>query len=102
MKKILLSVALTLASSITAYAQEPVHVVADRGVADQPKTTAGPGQPNEPLGGQPPAGSSPSVKDWDYEIKRHRAFEAVLWNMPAVAIYSLRRAAFDGLGMKDN
>jgi hypothetical protein len=65
-------------------------------------TVAGAGQPNEPLGGQPPAGSTPSVKDWDYEIKRHRAFEAVLWNMPAIAIYSFRRAAFNELGMKDN
>ena len=58
--------------------------------AQRSPTTAGAGQPNEPMGGQPPPGSSPSVKDWDYEIKRHRAFEAVLWNMPAVAIYSLR------------
>src|SRR5262245_19096811 len=70
--------------------------------AQQSPTTAGAGQPNEPMGGQPPPGSSPSIKDWEYEIKRHRAFEAVLWNMPAVAIYSLRRAAFDELGMKDN
>jgi len=26
----------------------------------------------------------------------------VLWNMPAIAIYSFRRAAFDNLGIKDN
>src|SRR5262245_43502467 len=56
----------------------------------------------EPVGGQPPAGSAPSVKDFDYQIKYQRAFEAVLWNMPAIAIYSLRRAAFTELGMKDN
>jgi hypothetical protein len=56
----------------------------------------------EPLGGQPPAGSKPSVNDFDYQIKYHRAFEAVLWNMPAIAIYSFRRAAFADLGMKDN
>jgi hypothetical protein len=42
------------------------------------------------------------VGDWKYEVTRQRAFEAVLWNMPAIAIYSLRRAAFDELGMKDN
>jgi len=65
-------------------------------------TVAGPGQPNEPLGGQPPAGSKPSVTDWDYQIKYQRAFEAVLWNMPAIAIYSFRRSAFDDLGLKDN
>ncbi|WP_244669886.1 DUF1254 domain-containing protein [Kaistia sp. 32K] len=56
----------------------------------------------EPLGGQPPVGSAPSVRDFDYQIKYHRAFEAVLWNMPAIAIYSFRRSAFDDLGAKDN
>lgn len=56
----------------------------------------------EPLGGQPPKGSRPSIKDFDYQIKYQRAFEAVLWNMPAIAIYSFRRAAFTELGMKDN
>jgi hypothetical protein len=56
----------------------------------------------EPLGGQPPAGASASVKDFDYQVKYQRAFEAVLWNMPAVAIYSFRRSAFNDLGAKDN
>jgi hypothetical protein len=56
----------------------------------------------EPLGGQPPDGAKRSVKDFDYQIKYHRAFEAVLWNMPAIAIYSFRRAAFTNLGIKDN
>ena len=58
--------------------------------------------PQEPLGGQPPAGSSPSTKDFDYQIKYQRAFEAILWNMPAISIYSFRRAAFENLGYKDN
>ncbi len=56
----------------------------------------------EPLGGQPPPGATCSIRDFDYQIKYQRAFEAVLWNMPAIAIYSLRRAAFTDLGMKDN
>src|SRR5262249_22399177 len=56
----------------------------------------------EPLGGQPPAGATASVKDFDYQIKYHRAFEAVLWNMPAIAIYAFRWAAFTHLGCKDN
>jgi hypothetical protein len=56
----------------------------------------------EPLSGQPPKGSSPSVKDFDYQVKYQRAFEAVLWGMPAAAIYSFRRAAFEDLGLKDN
>jgi hypothetical protein len=55
-----------------------------------------------PLGGEPPAGATTSVKNFDYQIKYQRAFEAVLWNMPAVAIYGFRRAAFDNLGLKDN
>ncbi|WP_413991707.1 DUF1254 domain-containing protein [Labrys okinawensis] len=64
------------------------------------EATAQEGQ--EPLGGQPPAGSACSVRDFHYQIAYQRAFEAVLWNMPAIAIYSFRRAAFDNLGMKDN
>ena len=56
----------------------------------------------EPLGGQPPPGATASVKDFDYQIKYQRAFEAVLWSIPALAIYGFRRAAFDDLGLKDN
>lgn len=56
----------------------------------------------EPLGGQPRPGARRSIEDFDYQIKYQRAFEAVLWNMPAIAIYSFRRAAFDTLGIKDN
>ena len=58
--------------------------------------------PNEPLGGQPPQGSSASIKDIDYQIKYQRAFEAVLWAMPAAAIYRFRGAAFEDLGARDN
>ncbi|HET7884609.1 MAG TPA: DUF1214 domain-containing protein [Bradyrhizobium sp.] len=56
----------------------------------------------EPLGGQPKPGARRSVDDFDYMIKHQRAFEAILWNMPAIAIYSFRRAAFETLGLKDN
>jgi len=56
----------------------------------------------EPLGGQPAPGATRSVDDFDYQIKYQRAFEAILWNMPAIAIYSIRRAAFSNLGIKDN
>jgi hypothetical protein len=59
-------------------------------------------EPMAPLGGEPPAGSVSSVRDFDYQIKYQRAFEAVLWNMPAVAIYSFRRAGMEQLGLKDN
>ncbi len=42
--------------------------------------------PTDPLGGKPPAGAKVSVKDLDYQVKYQRAFEAVLWSMPAVSI----------------
>jgi hypothetical protein len=56
----------------------------------------------ETQGGQPPPGSRSSIVNFDYQIKYQRAFEAVLWNIPAIAIYSFRRAAFNNLGVKDN
>lgn len=62
----------------------------------------GAGDKGETQGGFPPAGATCSIVDFDYQIKYQRAFEAVLWNMPAVAIYSFRRAAFKNLGLKDN
>jgi hypothetical protein len=49
--------------------------------------------PTDPVGGKPPAGSVPSVTDFDYQVKYQRAFEAVLWSMPAIAIYGFHRAA---------
>jgi hypothetical protein len=56
----------------------------------------------QPVGGQPPMGAIASIKDFDYQIKYQRAFEAVLWDIPALAIYSFRRAAFNELGLRDN
>lgn len=47
----------------------------------------------DPLGGQPARGSKPSVKDLDYQVKYQRAFEAVMWALPAVAIHGFRRAS---------
>ena len=49
--------------------------------------------PTEPIGGKPPAGSAPSVPDLDDQVKYQRAFEAVLWSMPAVGMYAFWRAA---------
>ena len=51
--------------------------------------------PTEPLGGKPPAGSKPSVDDLTDQVTYQRAFEAVIWSMPAVAKYGLHRATFD-------
>ena len=64
------------------------------------ETTQAEGQ--EPLGGQPAAGSKPSVPDLQYQVKYQRALEAVVWSIPAVAIYHFRAAAFGDLGVKDN
>jgi hypothetical protein len=55
----------------------------------------------DPLGGQPERRAKPSVKDLDYQVKYQRAFEAVLWAMPAVAIHGFRRAA-EALGVHDD
>jgi len=49
--------------------------------------------PTDPVGGKPPAGSASSVADLDYQVKYQRAFEAVLWSMPAIAIYGFHRAS---------
>ena len=56
----------------------------------------------EPIGGQPPDGATASIRDFDYQVKYQRAFEGVLYFLPAVAIYRFRAAAFEELGMTDN
>ncbi len=57
--------------------------------------------PTDPDGGKPSPGSKPSVTDLDYQVKYQRAFEAVLWSMPAVAIYSFTHAT-KGVGGGNN
>lgn len=56
----------------------------------------------EPMSGQPPLNSMPSMKNFDYELKRQRAFEATLWALPMTSINGFRRAAFEYIGVKDN
>ena len=41
---------------------------------------------SEPQGGQPPRGAKQSVTDLEEQVAYQRAFEAVLWAMPASAI----------------
>jgi hypothetical protein len=55
----------------------------------------------EPLGGQPAPGSKPSVTDLDYQVKYQRAFEAVVWAVPALGIYGFTKG-FNALGLKPN
>jgi hypothetical protein len=56
----------------------------------------------QPLGGQPPAGAKQSVRDLDEQLAYQRAFEAVLWAMPASAVYRLRVGFLEVPGMADN
>jgi hypothetical protein len=63
-------------------------------VEDEMKaTTSENGLPSDPVGGKPPADSAPSVADLGLQVKYQRAFEAVLWSMPAIAIYGFHRAS---------
>lgn len=57
--------------------------------------------PADPIGGKPPAGSKVSVKDLDYQVKYQRAFEAVLWSMPAIAVYGFQKGP-KTIGAKNN
>ena len=57
--------------------------------------------PTEPVGGQPPVGAKPSVTDLDYQVKYQRAFEAVIWSMPAIGTYGFIRG-FIGIGAEPN
>src|SRR5215831_14446439 len=60
------------------------------------------GAQTEPPGGQPPADAKQSVADLDVQVAYQRAFEAVLWAMPASAIYRLRVGMLQVPGMADN
>ncbi len=93
---------LALGSAIGLAVLKNSPVAIAQGISLKKPLPYGAGQKGETAGGLPPEGSLCSVDDFDYQIKYQRAFEAVLWNMPAVAIYSFRRAAFDNLGLKDN
>ena len=56
----------------------------------------------EPLGGQPAPGAKQSVNNLDEQVAYQRAFEAVLWAMPASAIYRFRAGLLEQPGMADN
>ena len=58
-------------------------------------------QITEPRGGKPPAGSQPSVENLADQVTYQRAFEAVVWSMPAMIKYGMRRASFE-IGGGDN
>src|SRR5215471_5682715 len=55
-----------------------------------------------PVGREPPAGASQSVPDLDEQLAYQRAFDAVLWAMPASAIYRFRVGMLQMPGMADN
>jgi hypothetical protein len=56
----------------------------------------------EPLGGRPALGSKPSVPDLEAQVAYQRAFEAVLWAMPATSIHRMREGVFKAIGMGDD
>jgi len=56
---------------------------------------------DEPLGGTPPKGVTSSIKDYDYQLKYMRAFEAAVWAMPAVSIYGFKKAT-EAVGGSEN
>ena len=66
------------------------------------QTEIGAAAQTEPLGGQPAPGVTQSAKDLDAQVAYQRAFEAVLWAMPASAIYRLRVGFLELPGMADN
>lgn len=47
----------------------------------------------EPIGGRPPDDTSPSIPDLEQQQLYQRAFEAVLWSMPAVSVYGFVRGS---------
>jgi len=53
-------------------------------------------------GGQPPPGAKQSVSDLEAQVAYQRAFEAVLWAMPASAIHRMRVGMLQVPGMADN
>jgi len=69
-----------------------VGVAAQSGVNDMP---------TEPRGGQPPKDSKPSVENFADQVTYQRAFEAVVWSMPAMIKYGMRRASIE-IGAGDN
>ena len=57
--------------------------------------------PTGPIDGRPPAGSKPSVDDMEFQVKKQRAFEAVVWSIPTVTTYGFWRA-FTAIGAEEN
>ena len=56
----------------------------------------------DPLGGQPAPGAKPTVSDLESQVAYQRAFEAIVWAMPASAIYRFRVGALKAAGIGDN
>ncbi len=55
-----------------------------------------------PPGGQPLAGAKPSVPDLEEQVAYHRAFEAMVWAMPASAMHRFREGVLALPGVEDN
>ena len=42
------------------------------------------------------------MADLEYQVQYHRAFEAVLWGMPAVSIHRIREGSSEATGIREN
>ncbi len=58
--------------------------------------------PTEPLGGRPAPGAKSSVRDLEAQVAYQRAFEAVVWAVPATSIYRFREGTLKAYGIADN
>lgn len=56
---------------------------------------------SDPLGGKPPEGSRLSVQNLMDQVKYQRAFETVIWSVPAVIKYGMRRGSLE-IGADNN
>jgi hypothetical protein len=52
--------------------------------------------------GQPLPGTGQSVSDLEEQVAYHRAFEAVVWAIPALAIHRFREGLYEVPGVEDN
>ena len=52
--------------------------------------------------GQPLPGTKQSVPDLEEQVAYHRAFEAVVWAIPALAIHRFREGLYEVPGVEDN
>lgn len=89
---VLANLTVTIGAAIAAMCCAYLTSAEAQGVSGQP--APGVGQPNP--------GMKQSVADLDAQVAYQRTFEAILWAMPAMAIYRFRVGMLEQPGMADN